>query len=175
MYQKIVEMRRKTEKLRCMLVVPVLVIFAFLSMKLFPGSNPLDVILRWALPLVLLAIAGITLWDYLHFDRDLEKMKQVVGAHSDFEMSALLEQSMSLENNTYFISELYVLNFFSVAAYPRSEIKKIEDYVDVSTDSEQNVTSRRYCLRIHYGEKSTDRMIFNDCKQRDTVRKILEN
>lgn len=173
MYHEIVEQHRRGEKLRCMIIVPACMLFALLVLFSADGGSLMNNILRWGIPAVLAIIAAVQVRDYLHFDRDLAKMKQAVEAASDADMDSLLKRSANLDS-TYFISDLYVLNFTTMKAYPRSTIRQIESREESHTDSDNNVTSWSYTLQISYGDRESDKMTFMTAEKRDAARSLLE-
>ena len=168
MYQEIVRQTKKAEQIRCFAVVPVCIFFAVVSIFFFRDSAGIGSVLRWALPVALLCLAAGTVISYLRLDKKLAEMKKAAEARSDADMDALLAQSTGFDN-TYFISELYVLNFTTQTAYPRSLITKIEPYEHNSTDSDGNVTGTDYCLRIRFGDRGKDTMKFITKAKRDAA------
>jgi hypothetical protein len=169
MYREIVEKHRSGEKLRCIIIVAAclmlaLAVFFMADSKLF----------RWGIPAVLVIVAAVEVRGSLNFDRDLAKMKQAVEAASDADMDSLLKRSANLDS-TYFISDLYVLNFTTMKAYARSTIRQIESREESHTDSDNNVTSWSYTLQISYGDRESDKMTFMTAEKRNAARSLLEN
>jgi len=75
----------------------------------------------------------------------------------------------------YYISAMYVLNFETLTAYPRSQIQKLESYKVSHTDSDGSYKGTDYCIRIWYGNGKKDRMVFAKTGTRDEVYEILKD
>ena len=101
-------------------------------------------------------------------------MKQTVEASSDLEMSALLERCVNFDN-TYFISDLYVLNFMTLCAYPRSQIRQVRCEDSPRTDSDNRVLGYTYIVKILYGAGEDDRFEFFSSEKRDAAYEALKN
>ena len=173
MYRKLVQTLKKTEKLRMTVMTVGLGILIVAVLGFVKGHSLIDRILRYGKLLLLIVIGGVEINGYLRFDRDLAEMKRVAGAMSDFDMDQVLERCVNLDD-VYFFSEEFILNFVMRNAYYRSEIKRLENYEDVHTDSDGGVDRREYCIRIYYGEKGEDRMQFSSLEKRNAARKLLE-
>lgn len=174
MYQKIVEQHRKADRTRMTILVLVMIVFALIAFFAIGGDSVTARVLHWGIPAILIVILAVEYKGYLSFDRDLEKMKHTVNAHSDFEMSRIMENSVNLDN-CYFISDLYVLDFVLRKAVVRSEITRMENYEETHSDSDNHVTSYTYCIRIHYGDRQQTRLMFPTAEKRIACRRLLES
>ena len=174
MYQEIVARHKKTEKIRCMILVPGCLLLAAGAFVMFSDGGLVDNLLRWGIAGLLVFLAVYEYLGYRHIDRDLNRMKQTVEASSDLEMSALLERCVNFDN-TYFISDLYVLNFMTLCAYPRSQIRQVRCEDSPRTDSDNRVLGYTYIVKILYGAGEDDRFEFFSSEKRDAAYEALKN
>lgn len=172
MYRKLVKTLKATRMIRMAVTVPVMIFLSVMLMKMFNGNDTVDRVLRIGMLILFAVICGYVCWDYLHCDRDLQKMQQVVGARSDFEMDQVLASCQNF-GDCYFISQQFVLNFVMCNAYLKSDIRSIEN--DEIVHTEENGPDRReYSLEIRFGGKGKDRMLFSSPTERSSARKLLE-
>ena len=166
-YDRVVEKLKRNRKVTLYLGLPILVIILIAGFRM-AGD---EAVFRFLIVPVLIGAGVLFVLPFTNYDKKFERMRQGVGALNKAEFIQMIEQSEEVEDY-YFVSPQFFFNFFSLRAYPRSQIRSLR--CTESYDSETNGVTD-YDIMVVCSDGQSDRIECKSMKNRDRLYAMLKN
>ena len=102
----------------------------------------------------------------------LKRIMKTVGAETDEEMDALLEQAADFDGH-YFMTDTHFINFETVCAYPRSEVRPLKCCEKKENPDERGGILVHYMIMLEYGAGKRDKFSTRNKAVRDRLWQIM--